>query len=175
MFNDALVNFVPLGSNVPILGVPVASSVYDALGTGVGTAPQVIIGNRTLFGTDLGIGGPKPQLQVNTLTAFATAVGALLNIAFQGAPDTGAAGGYVPTTWTSIVNQDGLTIAELAALSVVFRMDWPAALPANLNARFFRLLFTPTAAYTAGSIGSATVTMGRDDQANKFATKNFTV
>ena len=60
MFNDALVNFVPIGSNLPILGVPVASNVYDALGSGVGTPPQNIIGNRTLFGTDLGIGGPKP-------------------------------------------------------------------------------------------------------------------
>ncbi len=175
MFNDALVNFVPLGSNLPILAAAVPSNVFDALGTGVGTAPQVIIGNRTLFGTDLGIGGPKPQLQVNTNVAFATSASATLAIAFQGAPDTGVGGGYVPTTWTTIVDQPGLTIAELAANSVVFRMDWPAALPANLNARFFRLLFTPSAAYTAGSIGSATVTMGRDDQANKYATKNFTV
>ena len=175
MFNDALVNFLPIGSNLPILAAAVASNVYDALGQGVGTAPQNIIGNRTLFGSDLGIGGPKPQLQVNTNVAFATAAGALLNIAFQGAPDSGVGGGYQPGAWTSILNQDGLTIAELAALSVVFRMDWPAALPANLNPRYFRLLFTPTAAYTAGSIGSATVTMGRDDQANKYATKNFTV
>jgi hypothetical protein len=175
MFNDALANFVPLGSNLPILGVPVPSNVYDALGNGVGTAPQNIIGNRTLFGTDLGIGQPRPQIQVNTNVAFATSAGALLSIAFQGAPDTGVGGGYQPGAWTSILNQDGLTIAELAALSIVFREDWPAALPANLNARYYRLLFTPSAAYTAGSIGSALVTMGRDDQANKFATKNFTV
>jgi hypothetical protein len=175
MFNDALVNFLPLGSNLPILAADVPSNVYDALGSGVGTAPQNIIGNRTLFGTDLGIGQPRPQIQVNTNVAFATSAAALLNISFQGAPDTGVGGGYLPGTWTSILSQDGLTISELAALSVVFREDWPAALPANLNARFYRLLFHPTAAYTAGSIGSATVTMGRDDQANKFATKNFTV
>jgi hypothetical protein len=177
MMIDTLANFVPLGSNLPILGVPVASNPYDALGVGVGVAPPVIIGNRTLFGTDLGIGGNKPQLEVLTNVAFAGPAGALLAIAFQGAPDTGAAGGYQPGAWTSLLNQDGLTIAELAAQSVVFRMDWPPALPANLNARFFRMLFTPVAAsaFTAGSIGAAFVTMGRDDQANKYATKNFTV
>lgn len=175
MITDALVNFVPIGSNLPILGVPVASVVYDALGQGVGTAPFNIIGNRTLFGTDLGIGGNRPQLQVATNVAFATAAGALLNVAFQGAPDTGVGGNFQPGAWQSLINQDGLTIAQLAAASLFFRMDWPPALPANLNARFFRLLFTPTAAYTAGSIGNAIVTMVRDDQANKYATRNYSV
>ena len=175
MFLDSAVNFVPVGSNLPILAAAVPSQVYDALGQGVGTAPANIIGNRTIFSTDLGIGQPRPQLQVNTNVAFATSAGALLNIAFQAAADLGVGGGYQPGAWTNLLNQDGLTIAELAALSVVFRMDWPPALPANLSARYFSILFTPTAAYTAGSIGSAVVTMGRDDQANKFATKNFTV
>ena len=182
MLLDAQLNFVAPGSPLSLVagaGVAIPSpGIIDLLGLGVGVAPtERIIGlpQSGVFGADAGIGRPKPQVQVNIGTALVAVASSTMNVAFQGAPDTGVGGGYQPGAWTSIVNQDGLTIAELAALSVVFRMDWPAALPANLNARFFRLLFTPTAAYTAGSIGSATVTMGRDDQANKYATKNFTV
>ena len=57
-------------------------------------------------------------------------------------------------------------------------------MPANLRPRFLRLLFspqygtpveTPNGDFTAGTISSAIVTMVRDDQANKFQPKNFTV
>ena len=62
MITDALVNFIPIGSSIPILGAAVRSNIYDILGSGVGTPPANIIGNRTLFGSDVGIGGLKPQV-----------------------------------------------------------------------------------------------------------------
>jgi hypothetical protein len=40
-----------------------------------------------------------------------------------------------------------------------------------LSARYLSLLFTPVGTFTAGTITGAPVTMVRDDQANKFATK----
>lgn len=175
MITDALVNFVPIGSAVAILGVAVPSNVYDVLGSGVGTAPANIIGNRTLFGSDVGIGGVRPQLQVATGLAFVTAAGATLNCAMQGAPDTGAAGNYQPGAWQTLEETGALTAAQLAAATLFARFDWPPAFPANLNPRFYRLLFTPSAAFTAGTIANAIVTMVRDDQANKFAPRAYTV
>jgi hypothetical protein len=73
MITDALVNFIPVGAPVSITNVAVASSVIDLIGSGVGTTPANIIGNRTLFGSDVGIGGLRPQVEVPVGTAFVAA------------------------------------------------------------------------------------------------------
>lgn len=179
MLLDALVNFVPIGSALAVTNVAVPSTnVYDLLGLGVGVAPdERIIGlpSSGVFGEDAGIGGIKPQVQVNVGTGFVTAAAATLNIAFQGAQDTGAAGGYLPGTWQTFVETGALTAAQLAAQAILGRFDFPPAFPANFNPRFLRLLFTPSAAFTAGTISSAIVTMVRDDWAAKYVPKNFAV
>lgn len=177
MILDALVNFLPIGTNLPILGADLRSNVYDILGDGVGLAPTNIIGNRTLFGSDVGIGGIRPQVEVLIGTAFATANAATLNVAFQGAPDLGAAGNYQPGAWQTLVETGPMTAAQLVAALICARFDFPPAFPANLNARYLSLLFDVAAgtAFTAGTINCAIVTMVRDDQANKFAAKNFSV
>lgn len=176
MITDALANFLPIGSNLLITNASLPSNVYDILGQGVGQPPANIIGTRTLFGSDVGIGGVKPEVDVAVGTAFATANGATLNVAFQGAPDTGVGGGYQPGAWQTLVETGPLAAAQLTAAQIIARFDFPPAFPANLNARYLRLLFQlATGQFTAGSIGFALVTMVRDDQANKFAAKNFSV
>lgn len=177
MITDALVNFLPIGTNLAILGVDLPSNIYDILGDGVGVAPTNIIGNRTLFGSDVGIGGVKPQVDVGIGTAFVTANAATLNIAFQGAPDLGVAGNYQPGAWQTLVETGPMTAAQLTAAQVVGRFDFPPAFPANLNARYLRLLFDVATgtAFTAGTIAFAIVTMVRDDQANRFAARNYSV
>ena len=172
MITDALLQFVPVGSNTPILGAAVRSNIYDILGQGVGTAPSNIIGTRTLFGSDLGIGGVKPQLEV-LLGSAAFVGGTSLNVAFQAAPDT--AGTHAAGAWTTLVETGAILTASLTAAQVIARFDWPPAFPANLNARYLSLLFTPVGTFSAGTINAAIVTMVRDDQANKFATNNYTV
>lgn len=172
MITDALVNFIATGSNIPILGVAVGTNPYDILGDGVGQAPSNIIGNRTLFGSDVGIGGLRPQIEVLIGTAFVG--GTSLNVAFQGAPDLGTPT-YQPGAWTTLVETGAIPIANLTAAQILARFDFPPAFPANLNPRYLRLLFTPVGVFTAGTINAAPVTMVRDDQANKFATKNFSV
>lgn len=181
MITDALVAFVPIGGNLSLVGATgstfASPLTYDFLGQGVGQAPGNIIGNRTLAGTDEGVGGKRPELNITIGTAV-TAVGAcLLKVALQGAVDTGAGGGYLPGTWTDIDSQDNIAAANLVAGAVIFRSPWIPQMPANLQARYLRLLFTLSGgtSFTAGTIGSALVTMVRDDQANKFAAKNFTV
>lgn len=179
MITDALVNFIPIGVPLSLVagaGVPVASGVLDLLGQGVGTAPQNIIGNATVFGEDAGIGGLRPQLEVLISTALVTANAATLNIAFQAAVDQGVAGGYQPGTWQTLVETGPIAVANLGAGVKAARFDFPPAFPENLNPRYLRLLFTPPAGtnFTAGAV-QAPVTMVRDDQSNKFAAANYKV
>lgn len=180
MITDALVAFVPLGGNLSLVGAAsatIASSVFDLIGPGVGQPPGNIIGNAALFGTDEGVGGKRPELNISIGTAVVAASSSTLKIALQAAPDTGAAGGYLPGTWSDIVSQDGLTAALLVANAVPFRTPFLPTMPPGLRPRYMRLLFTISSlgALTAGTVSSALVTMVRDDQANKYAARNYSV
>lgn len=179
MILDALVSFVPVGSPLSIVaaaGVAVASGVYDEIGAGPGTPPQNIIGTRTLFGADLGV-GEKPLIDVAVGTTFVTANAATLNVQFQGAPDTGLAGGYQPGAWTTLVETGPLPAAQLTAQAIIARLAFAMAVPPSALPRFLRLNFAVAAAtnFTAGTIAFAVVTMVRDDWTMKYAAKNFVV
>lgn len=178
MLRDALLTFVgtPL-SLVGALGQNFPTDPYDVLGVGAGNAPPGIIGNATLFGTDLGIGGMQPELAVIIGTALATSDGATLNVQLQGAPDAGTPT-YQPGTWQTLEETGALTIAQTAAGLYVARFKWPPpAVPASARLRFYRLNFLVPAAtqFTAGTIANAFVTPVRDDYSIAYATRNYTV
>jgi hypothetical protein len=181
MRTDASISLVPIGTNLSMVAAAGASipspNTIDLMGSGVGTPPPNIIGNTTLFGTDLGIGAVKTQLAVATGTAFTTADSCTLNVQFQGAPDTGAAGGYQPGTWQTFVETGPLTAAQLTAQTVIARFDWPPAFPANERPRYMRLLFvTPSGdVFTAGTIAYAIPVDVRDDYSAKYQPSNFSV
>ena|SRR6185312_1863851 len=180
MITDAQLAFVPIGaplSCVGATGASFASNTIDFLGQGVGTAPAGIIGNATVFGTDPGIGGIRPQLNVTVGTAFVTGDSSTLNCEVQYAPDSGVSGDYQPGTWQTVAETGPLTAAQLTAGQIIARYDFPPAFPANARPRYMRLLFTTPSGeqFTAGTIGSALVVLVRDDQANKFAPGNFVV
>lgn len=176
---DALLSLVPTPlSIVGATGATFASqNIIDLLGLGAGNAPSNIIGNATLFGEDIGVGDgfAIPKLLVTVGTAFVTGGSATLNAQLQAAPDTAVT--YQPGTWQTIVETGTLTAAQLTAGQVIARFDVPPAFPANLNPRYLRMLFvTPSGQqFSAGTIGFAGVTLVRDDQAHKFATRNYTV
>lgn len=179
---DATCTFVPLTAPINMAqgtAFTVASSVVDLLGSGVGTAPPNIIGNASVFGEDIGIGGGflMPKLICLTGTAFTTANSATLNIALQGAVDQGSGGSYQPGTWITATETGTMTAAQLTAAIAVARFDWPPAFPAGTLPRYLRLNFTVAAstAFTAGTIAFAGLTSDRDDQSNKYAAGNFTV
>lgn len=178
---DSSISFVPLGSPLSLVaaaGVDIASTnIVDILGAGVGVAPPSIIGTASVFGSDMGIGDNRPLLDVVIGTALATGTSATLNVALQGAIDSGSAGGYLPGTWQTFVETGEITAAQGVANARIARFDWPPAFPETLRPRFYRLLFQVPAAtlFTAGTIAFALVTMARDDQANKYASKNFAV
>ena len=179
MITDSLVAFVPVNSPLSLIGAAsatFASNVVDLLGQGVGQAPANIIGTATVFGTDLGVGGKRPELNVTIGVQPVVGSSSTLKIDFQAAQDLGTPT-YQPGTWRTIVSQDGLAAADLVVGAVPFRVPYLPEFPANFQPRYLRLLFSLSSlgAFTAGSIGSALVTMVRDDQSNKFAAKNFTV
>lgn len=179
---DALLNFVPVGGNLSLVGP--ASSVFlsqvvDQLGVGVGIAPPSIIGNQSNFGQDGGVGGLRPELFIGIGTAVVATASSTLKIAFQGAADPGAAGNWTPASsaWTDIVSQDNIAAANLTANAIPARFPWLPTMPPNLRPRFYRLAFTVSAlgAFTAGTIAFAAVTTVRDDYAARYAQKNYSV
>jgi hypothetical protein len=179
MILDATLAFVQLGAPLSLVGgagVAIASNVIDELGSGVGTAPQNIIGTRTLFGADLGV-GEKPLIQVNIGTAFTTSNAATLQVAFQGAVDTGAAGGYLPGAWITLIQTGLIPVSQLTLNAVIARLEFAMAVPPSTLPRYLRLLFSPAAAtnFTAGTITYAGPTMVRDDYSIAYASKNFVV
>lgn len=181
MLLDALLTFVPLSgmSLVGGAGVTLYSSIIDELGVGVGVAPPGIIGNVSLFGSDIGVGDGYGNLKIriNTGTAFTTSNGATLQVGFQLAPDTGSAGNYQPGAWTTVQYSAVMTAAQLAANTVIARMDWPPAFPKSLRPRFARLAFIMpgTANFTAGTIGFAGVVPTRDELNSVNAANNYTM
>jgi hypothetical protein len=179
---DASLMFVPNGgpalSMVAGAGVNVSSNVIDLFGLGVGVAPSnQIIGNVTLWGSDLGVGGgdANPRLQITIGTAFVTANACTLNLALQMAPDS--LPNHQPGAWQTINETGALTAAQLTANQIIARFDWPPAFPSNLQPRYAKLLGQVPAAtnFTAGTISFAGVTLVRDDYNAANAARNYTV
>lgn len=181
MLIDALVSFILPGQTLSLVGgagVAIPSpNIIDLIGGGPGTAPGNIIGKRTVFGSDVGIGWPRVQTEVAIQTALATANGATLNVQFQAAIDLGAAGGYQPGPWTTLMETGALPLTSLNAIGdIVARFDFPPATPPSFSPRYLRLNFVPAAGtnFSAGAVAAPT-TMGRDDTANFYTPKNFSV
>lgn len=181
MMIDSQLTFTGISSNQTLIGgagvnIP-STNVIDLLGLGVGQAPTNIIGlpSSGLFGTDLGIGEEVEELQVTIGTGLTTANGALLNIAFQAAPDTAVT--HLPGAWTTLIETGAMALVNTAAGAVVARFKFPVAVPPGLQPRYIRLLYQPglNANFTAGTIQSAFITPARDDFANRYMASNFTV
>lgn len=173
MITDKLVMFLAPGTNLAITNVARRSDIVDLLTLGVGVTPDagnLIIGRRTLFGEDAGIGGVRPQVQCAVGTAFAD--GTSITVAFQGAEDDGTGN---PSTWQTLIATGALLTADLTANAVFGRFDFPPAFPVDFQPRFLSLLFTPSGVFTAGTVASAVVTMGRPDLANRYMPNNFVV
>lgn len=177
MLIDRLVSFVSVDSPLSLVagaGVAIASDVIDLIGNGVGTVPPNIIGTAAVFGTDLGIGELKAQIEVLIKTGLVTANGATLTTSFQLAADDPTT--HLPVTWTTIIDQPAVAVANLGLGKRVARFDYPPVIPETLRPRYARLLFSPGAGanFTAGAI-VAPVTMQRDDWAEAQQPRNYSV
>lgn len=184
MLLDALVSF----SNAPFsivggAGVGIPSSVIDMLGLGQGVAPVNIIGNAPVFGQDPGIGWPRGQAQVIVTTAFTTGSAATMNFIYQGAVDSGSAGGYLPGTWQTIAESGYLAVTDLDSVvatdpfgAIAWQFDFEPTHPISFRPRFLRVLAQPLAAtsFTAGAIRIPT-SLGLDQHKHRYQARNYTV
>lgn len=186
MRTDALITLISPFSPLSLVagaGISIPSTTLDLLGLGVGVSPALagtIIGTtyNQQFGTDFGIGDDKVLMDVVIGTALVTANGATLNLAMQGAPDTGLTGGWLPGTWQTLLETGPLTAAQCYAQARIARWDWPPAFPENQPPpRFIRLLAQIPAAenFSAGTIAFALPTLARDDMAQRYAARGYSV
>lgn len=186
MRTDALVMPIPLSGPLSLVagaGINIPSNVIDLLGLGVGQSPAgagQIIGTtyNQQYGVDFGIGGDRVLFDIVLGTGLVTANAATLNLAMQGAPDTGLTGGWLPGTWQTLIETGPLTAAQCAAGVRIARWDWPPSFPENQPPpRFIRLLAQVPAAtnFTAGTIAFAVVTSARDDMSQRYASRNYSV
>ena len=181
MLDQSLTFVSPNGAAQSMVGaagvaIPL-NNVLDILGTGVGTPPAVVIGNRALFGQDMGLGVWKPEIEINIGAAFVTGTSATANFSVEVAPDTGAAGSYQPGTWEIAAETGPKPASELTA-GQVLRMAMPPAPPNTLTPRFYRMVMNVPAAtdFTAGTVSGAFIVQGRDDlQSARQATSNYSV
>lgn len=160
-----------LSSNQPITVTAPSANVYDTAGMGVGVPVTNIFGlatqnNNPSFGEDLGGGGPlttAPQLMVITgPAAFAAAGAATLRVQLQAAVDTNNTG--APGTWDTIAQTDDIPVALLTAGRFITSFTVPDRYPGQGFPRFYRLNYVVgTGPFTAGSIGTAALLTGIDD------------
>lgn len=130
-------------------------------------SPDLIDGNVTYFGEDLGIGRGKgtPRIIVNTgAAAFLT--GTSLQIAFRGAPvnNTAFASGLrSDLTFAVYIETGAIAVALLTAYARLASFDWPKRKIGEELPRFVDLNYTVAGSdFTAGTL-TADVTLGPDD------------
>ena len=143
-----------------------STGTYDTAGVGVGQPVTNRIGTATVFGEDVGGGGPltsAPQLGVWVTTAFTAGGAGTLQVQLQAAIDNGS---NQPGTWDTIVESDAFALANLIVSAVnrpLVSYTVPDRYPGQGFPRFYRLNFVvATGPMTAGAVSAALLT-GIDD------------
>lgn len=180
MLTDANLALVPYGAPLSLVGLASAPSpsIIDILGQGPGTPPQNIFGTSTVFGQAdaMGVGGERMELNIATGNNAFVGAGVSLNVQWQAAIDSGAGGAYQPGAWNVLGESGAIAVGNLTANTVIARLPFLPPFPANLRPRFLRLNFVMTGGlFTTGVIAFALPVLVRDDQFNKYTTKNFSV
>lgn len=153
-----------------------STNVYDTAGLGVGVAVTNIFGTATVFGEDIGGGGPgaegsPPQLGVFVNTTFTAGGAATMQVQLQAAVD---AGGGAAGTWDTIVGSDAIPVANWTTAqgnNPIVSFTVPKRYPGQGFPRFYRLNYVvATGPMTAGAL-SASLLTGIDD--NPIYPPNF--
>lgn len=155
-----------LSSTQAITVTAASTGTYDTAGVGVGNAVTNRIGNATVFGEDVGGGGPLasgPQLGVWVTTAFTAGGAGTLRVQLQAAIDNGS---NQPGTWDTIAQTDDFALASLVVSSPqrpLVSFTVPDRYPGQGFPRFYRLNYVVgTGPMTAGAVNAALLT-GIDD------------
>jgi hypothetical protein len=128
------------------------------------STPASIIGNASVFGEDFGIGSTAgvPRVVGTAIAAFTAGGAATLQIAFQGAQDSGSGtlNGY---SWVTYAETDAIAVTALTISTRIFSFDWPHRQVAAALPRFVVLNYVvATGPMLTGKV-TADVAMGGDD------------
>ena len=155
-----------LSSAQAVTATAPSTGTYDTAGVGVGNPVTNRFGTATVFGEDVGGGGPltsAPQLGVWVTTAFTAGGAGTLTVQLQAAIDNGS---NQPGTWDTIVQSDAFALAALVASSPqrpLISYTVPDRYPGQGFPRFYRLNYVvATGPMTAGAVSAALLT-GIDD------------
>lgn len=130
-------------------------------------SPDIIDGNVTYFGEDLGLGRGKgtPRITIQTGSA-AFLTGTSLQVGFRGAPlnSTAFASGLrSDLTFAVYIETDAIAVALLTAYARIASFDWPKRKIGQALPRFVDLYYTVAGSnFTAGTL-TADISLGTDD------------
>jgi len=156
-----------LSNNQAVTATAASTGVYDTAGLGVGNPVTNIFGAlggaATVFGNDIGSGGPNgpspPQLMVVVGTAFATLTS--LTVQLQASVDDGTGN---PASWKTIAATDAIPLASLTAGQLLASFTVPRRYPGQGFPRFYRCNYVVGgSAATAGTISTSAIVTGVDD------------
>lgn len=128
-----------------------STTIYDVSGAGAGNATNLIIGNASVLGVDMGAGDgiAKPVAYFTVGTTFTTSNAATLQIQIQAAIDNGS---NSPASYTTIVETDALAATVLVAGNNI-QIDLPPVTFAEAYPRFYRFNYVVgTGIFTAGAM-----------------------
>ena len=155
-----------LSSSQAVTVTAASTGTYDTAGVGYGNAVTNRIGTATVFGEDVGGGGPltsAPQLGVWVTTAFTAGGAGTLQVQLQAGVDNGS---NAVTTWDTIVESDTYALASLILSTPqrpLISFTVPTRYPGQGFPRFYRLNYVvATGPMTAGAVSAALLT-GIDD------------
>jgi hypothetical protein len=157
MILDGLLVFTgPSGTgDLPTTGTQNSSNVLDL---GLVGLPASISGGGGGGARDIGIGDdPAMKLLVQVLTAFTG--GTSLQVALQGAPDSGTG---TPGAYTTMLTGPAVVEANLIAGSRILDDDMPRPVPGQAIPRYLRLSYITVGTHTAGAI-FGTIVLDRHD------------
>lgn len=159
-----------LSTNQAVTVTAPSTGVYDTAGLGVGQTVTNIFGQTygqaTVFGNDLGTGGPgaggsTPQVGVYVGTAFTAGGAGTLQVTLQSAIDNGSGS---PGTWKNELSTDTYALATLTAGAKIADFPVPPQYPGIGFPRFYRLNYTvATGPMTAGTISAGFLNTGIDN------------
>jgi hypothetical protein len=126
--------------------------LFDPSGTSITTSAAST--NVLDLGTprDLGIGDPKPKIEIVIQQTFTAAGAATLNVQVQSSVDN--------VTWSTLAESSPIAVANLTQGRQLLRIDLPADQPAQTAGigRYLRLNYVvATGPFTAGQVLSALV------------------
>lgn len=158
-----------LSSAQAITATAASTNIYDieignTITTTLTAVPNMIIGNATYFGEDLGLGRGVGTPAIEVFSGSGTPITATsLRISAQGAPMNVTAAGTGNTsdlTFVTYIETDAIPLASILASSRLAAFDLPRRRVGEVMPRFLRLNYTVAGSNFAGLTVTSYINLG---------------